>query len=133
LKNLFLISVFLVLVSGCSKIDPSDYSLNLAGKWSWIQSCPGMGYSACWSPGSLYPSYDILFDIDSTYKVFHGDTLISSCKFHTFRHLNDQNRLVYIISYESGSTDMYLISHDTLHMTNSEGVITITSRYKRIK
>jgi len=125
--------LILVSLTACKKDNLSYYSSGLVGKWSWIESCPSIGYSGCWYPGSFYQAYDILFDQDSTYSVFHLDTLKSSCKFHTVNFLNDQSQLVYIIKFESGSTDMYLVSHDTLNMTNSEGVITITSRYKRIK
>jgi hypothetical protein len=133
MKNLAFWLLVLFSLIACNKDDLSNNSSDLIGKWSWIESCPGLGYSGCWSPDSFYQAYDIVFDPDSTYSVFHLDTLKSSCKFHTFKFLNDQNHLVYLIRFESGSTDMYLVSNDTLHMTNSEGVVTITSRYKRIK
>jgi len=133
MKNLAFYILILVSLTACKKDNLSNYSSNLIGKWSWIESCPGMRYSGCWYPGSFYQAYDIVFDPDSTYNVFHLDTLKSSCKFHAYKFLNDQNHLVYILKFESGSTNMYLVSHDTLHITNSEGVLTITSRYKKIK
>ena len=133
MKNLAFCLLILVSLTTCNKDNLSNYSSNLIGKWSWIESCPGLGYSGCWYPDSFYQAYDIVFDRDSTYNIFHIDTLKSSCKFHTVKFVNDQNYLVYIVRFESGSTDMYFVSNDTLHMTNSEGVVTITSRFKRIK
>ena len=130
MKNLGLLLLIIFSLTTCKKDNISSYSSQLIGKWSWIETCPGIGNNGCWTPGSIHQAYDIVFDLDSTYNLFHLDTLKSSLKFHTFKYLPDST---YFIKFETGSIDRYLISHDTLYMTNSEGILSITSSYKRIK
>jgi hypothetical protein len=134
MKNLCLILFIIFSLNACNKDNLSSYSSKLIGKWSWIESCPGIGHTGCWSPGSFYQAYDIVLDPDSTYNIFHLDTLKSSFKFHTFKSFAEYNKdTTHFIKFETGSINMYSISHDTLQLTNSEGILTITSRYKRIK
>jgi hypothetical protein len=133
MKNLGLILFIIFFFTACKKDNLPNSTSQLIGKWSWIESCPGTGHTGCWSPGSFYQAYDIVLDPDSTYDIFHLDTLKSSFKFHTFIALADNNNDArYFIKFETGSAIMYSISHDTLQLTNSEGILTITSRYKRI-
>jgi hypothetical protein len=134
MKNLGLMLFIIFSLTACKKDNLSNSTSKLIGKWSWIESCPGTGHTGCWSPGSIYQAYDIVLDQDSTYYIFHLDTLKSSFKFHTYKSLTDyHNDTTYFIKLETGSTIMYSISHDTLQLTNNEGVVTITSRYKRFK
>jgi hypothetical protein len=134
MKKLIFLLIVILFCNGCEKDNSTNYSSKLIGKWSWIESCPGIGNTGCWSPGSFYQAYDIVLDSDSTYNLFHLDTLKSSFKFHTIKYLADYNKdTTYFIKIETGTINMYSISHDTLQLTNSEGILTITSRYKRIK
>lgn len=136
MKNLLAICSIIIFLIACEKDNLPNYSANLIGKWSWISSCPGMANPGpvCWFPGSTYPDYTISFDTKWNYCVFQNDILKSLDKFQTTELLADNGKdMVHIIKFKSGHINMYSISNDTLHMTNSEGIVTITSHYKRIK
>jgi len=135
MKNLIIISV-IILGFGCEKVSLSDYSANLYGKWSWVSSCPGILNSGpgCWFPNAKYPAYTIGFDMEHNFSIIQNNTIISTDKFQVVKSLTDNGKdTVNIIKFDSGHLDMYSISHDTLHVTNSEGILTITSHYKKIE
>ncbi len=132
--------IFLLLISGfcfgCKKDNTLDYSSNLIGKWSWFISCPGITGTGtgCWMPDSIHPAHEIAFTSKSIYNLYYNDTLGFSCEFHTYKSVSEDGKYTgYIIKYDSGYTDHYSISHDTLLLVNSDGILTISSRYKRIK
>jgi hypothetical protein len=127
-----LILLFLPLVS-CKKEITPNYSSTIIGEWSWIISCVGTG-TGCWTAVSTNTTRNLIFTTDSKCISYQNDTLIASIKFHTFKSLNEDGKSYSnLIKYESGFTDMFSISHDTLSLENLEGIVTIVSRYKRIK
>jgi hypothetical protein len=133
MKNITLIFLVIILFFSCTK-DNLSHSASLIGKWSWVFSCPGFSHSGCWSPDSDHKAYFISIESDSTYNVFHNDTLTSSRKFQT-AIISDiyGNIITHIIKFKSGVYDMYTVSYDTLRIVNMEGMEIISDSYKRIK
>jgi hypothetical protein len=132
-KLAILILAIIVFCYGCKKDNRFDFFSSLIGKWSWFISCGGTG-TACWTPASRHTSINLVFTSDSIFKVYQNDTLRASCIFHTYKSISEDGKYIsYIIKYDSGGTEMFSITHDTLSLVNSDGILTIVSRYKRIK
>ena len=133
MKKVIFFLVIILSCYGCKKDDTENYSSSLIGKWSWFISCVGTG-TGCWTPSSTHTSRNLVFTSESIYSIYQNDTLRESSIFHTYKSISeDGNYTTYIIKYDSGSTEMFSITHDTLSLVNSDGIITIVSRYKRIK
>lgn len=122
MKKLIVILLIIVTNYGCEKDNTKYFSSSLIGEWSWFISCAGTG-TACWTPSSTNTSGNLVFTSDSIYSIYQNDTLRASGKFHTYFH---------IIKFDSEHTEMFSITHDTLRLVNSEGILTIVSRWKRI-
>ena len=133
MKKIIFILVIILFCYGCKKDDTENYSSSLIGNWSWFISCVGTG-TGCWTPSSTHTSRNLVFTSESIYGVYQNDTLRESSIFHTYKSVSEDGMYTtYIIKYNSGSTEIFSITHDTLSLVNSDGIMTIISRYKRIK
>jgi len=134
LKKLIFLLLLIVFHCGCKKDTSFDYSSGLIGKWSWFITCPGTNTKACWRPDSIYPSFEIAFTSEFIYNVYHNDIISASSKYSTYKAIpEDPKDTTYFIKFDTGGTVNYSIKHDTLSLENTEGIVWITSRYKKIE
>jgi len=131
-KLIFLLSI-IIFCYGCKKDNSFNYSSNLIGRWSWFSTCGGASNTGCWTPDAVHPSHDIGFTSESVYNIYYNDTLRFSSIYHTYKSVSEDGKYTtYLIKYDSGGQELFSITHDTLTIVNSEGILTTTSRYIKI-
>jgi hypothetical protein len=130
MKKIIFLLVIIVSSCGCKKDNSFNNSSGLIGEWSWISTC-GLAGTDCQTPALTHTSHNLIFTSDSLFYVYQNDFLRISSFFHTF----DSGSEVGYIKYDndSGNTDRFSISHDTLSLVNLYGFITWVSKYKSIK
>ena len=131
-KRIFL-QLFIIFFFGCKKDNSFDYSSGLIGQWSWFSSCCGTTNSVCWGPDSAHPSFDIAFTSPSIFNVYHNGTLSASSRYSTCKVVIEGSKYtICLIKFDTGGPEQYSITNDTLSLVNSDGILTVTSRYKKI-
>ncbi len=117
---------------GCKKDTTIDNSSGIVGKWNWISTCAGDGV-VCMTPASTNTSAVMLFTSNAVYTRFKNDTLIQSSAFHIYKSVSEDGKNTsYAVKFDSGDTEIFSISHDTLSLMSGVDFVSFTSRYKRI-
>lgn len=134
MKKRILLSLMIVFCFGCKKDNSFDYSSGLIGQWSWLSSCGGTTNNACWTPDTAHPAFDIAFAWNSNFNVYQNGNRSASSRYSTYKVVSeDRKYTTYFIKFDTGGPEQYSITNDTLMLVNSDGILTVTSRYKRIK
>ena len=134
MKKRILLSLMIVFCFGCKKDNSFDYSSGLIGQWSWLSSCGGTTNTTCWTPDEAHPAFDIAFAWTSVFNVYQNGNISASSRYSTYKVVSeDRKYTTYLIKFDSGGPERYSITNDTLLLANSDGILAITSRYKRIK
>jgi len=134
MKRRIFLSLMIVFCLGCKKDNSIDYSSGLIGQWSWFSSCGGTTNTACWTPDTVHPSFDIDFTWNSVFNVYQNGNISESSRYNTYTIVSeDKKYTTYLIKFDTGGPEQYSITNDTLLLVNSNGILTVTSRYKRIK
>jgi hypothetical protein len=132
MKKTGFIVLFLLIIYGCKKVNPSEFSPNLIGEWSWISSCGGLSYK-CYTPKATNHNIKLVFTTDSLFKTFQNDTLKSSARFQTYvLPPLDMPGTTNVIKFNSSNQLKFSIARDTLFLNDfcCDG---FNSTYKRIK
>jgi len=134
MKNRILLPLIIGCCLGCKKDNSVDFSSGLIGQWSWFSSCGGTTTTACWEPDTAHPAFDIAFTWNSVFYVYQNGNISVSSRYSTYKVVSvDRKYNTYLIKFDTGGPEQYSISNDTLSLVNSDGILTVTSRYKRIK
>src|SRR5664279_4807046 len=111
-RAIFLVVIFLSCY-GCEKDDSTHYSSSLIGKWSWLRTCGG--FVGCVGPEIEHINVNLIITADSIYHYYQNDTLKMSVRFHTYKLISlDGKDSTNIIKFDSGGSDNFSITHDTL-------------------
>jgi hypothetical protein len=85
------------------------------------------------TPASTNTSTIMLFNSNAVFTLFKNDTLTESSTFHIFKSVSeDRISTSYAIKFDSGDTEIFSVTHDTLSIINGDNYVSFTSRYKRI-
>jgi hypothetical protein len=130
-KTIIFLLVIIAFCYGCKKENPVTYSSSLIGEWSWVSTCGGFA-GTCFYPQQTRESISLVYTVDSIYNYYLNDTLRTSCRFHVNRLIyTNPNDTTNVIKYDTGSTEEFLIYHDTLSLTVNGA--DISSYYKRVR
>lgn len=132
MKKIGFLILLLLIVYGCKKNNPLEFSSSLIGEWSWINSCGGIA-GICYTPKSTNQRINLVFTADSMFNTYRNDTLKISAKFQTYLlPPSDMPGTPNVIKYNSSNQVKFSIIHYTLHLDDfcCDGFY---STYKRIK
>ena len=123
--------IVIPLCFGCKKVNSTGSSSSLIGEWSWVSICGGFA-GTCYYPQQTKESVSLVYTMDSIYNYYLNDTLRTSCRFHVNRLIyTNPNDTINVIKYDTGSSEEFLIYHDTLSLTVNGA--DISSYYKRVR
>jgi hypothetical protein len=123
--------IVITLCLGCKKVNSTGSSSSLIGEWSWVSTCGGFA-GTCYYPQQTKESVSLVYTMDSIYNYYLNDTLRTSCRFHLNRLIyTNPNDTINVIKYDTGSSEEFLIYHDTLSLTVNGA--DISSYYKRVR
>ena len=123
--------IVIPLCFGCKKVNSTGSSSSLIGEWSWVSTCGGFA-GTCYYPQQTKESVSLVYTMDSIYNYYLNDTLRTSCRFHVNRLIyTNPNDTINVIKYDTGSSEEFLIYHDTLSLTVNGA--DISSYYKRVR
>jgi len=131
MKSIIFLMIVIPLCFGCKKVNSTGSSSSLIGEWSWVSTCGGFA-GTCYYPQQTKESVSLVYTMDSIYNYYLNDTLRTSCRFHVNRLIyTNPNDTINVIKYDTGSSEEFLIYHDTLSLTVNGA--DISSYYKRVR
>src|SRR5664280_17704 len=113
MKSIIFLMIVIPLCFGCKKKNSTGSSSSLIGEWSWVSTCGGFA-GTCYYPQQTKESVSLVYTMDSIYNYYLNDTLRTSCRFHVNRLIyTNPNDTINVIKYDTGSSEEFLIYHDT--------------------